>query len=312
MAEVPDFFAAGGDGRMLGRLMDRRPDSELLSRRDIRRRFDRAAARFAEHDVVHRRVMDSLVERMEPMRLAPERILDLGAGAGASSRRLSKLFRRRRIVSLDLSQEMLVRARRARSRFARIREVQADATRLPFAVGSFDLVVANLLLPWIGDPAPLFGEIARVLRAGGAFVFSTLGPDSLQPLRDAWAEVDAGLHVHSFPDMHDVGDALVRARLRDPVIDVDRLTLAYRDTADLLRDLSATGGRNCLANRRTGLTGKGRFRQALSALERRFEAGTLAVGLELVYGHAWGGGAPPAHGEFRVDPHSIGRLERQP
>ncbi|MDH5312155.1 MAG: methyltransferase domain-containing protein [Gammaproteobacteria bacterium] len=292
--------------------MQRPTDNDLLRRSDIRRRFDRAACDFERHDFVHRRAMDGLLERMQPMRLAPDCILDLGAGTGASSRQLAQLFGRRQLISLDLSAGMLRLARRARSRFSRIREVQADAGRLPFAAGSFDLVVANLLLPWIGDPAVLFGEVARVLRRGGAFAFSSLGPDSLLPLRAAWAEVDTGPHVHPFADMHDVGDALLRARLSDPVMDVDRLTVCYRKPADLLRDLTATGGRNCLADRRPGLTGKARFRAAMDALERRFEGDGLAVELELVFGHAWGSGPAAMPGEFLLDPGSIGRLARKP
>ena len=80
----------------------------------------------------------------------------------------------------------------------------------------------------------------------------------------------------------------------------------------LLRDLTATGSRNCLADRRQGLTGRDRFRLAMAALDRRFDDGALAIGLEFVYGHAWGGGPAPEPGEFRVDPTSIGRLARQP
>jgi len=292
--------------------MNPSPDNELLRLRDIRRRFDRAAGNFDEHDFVHRQAMDGLLERMEPMRLQPDRILDLGAGTGASSRRLAGLFGRRPLVGLDVSRGMLARARHARPWLSRIREVQGDAYRLPFRTGSFDLVVANLLLPWVSDPGAVFREVARVLRPGGAFVFSSLGPDSLLPLRLAWRDVDAEPHVHPFPDMHDIGDALVGARLRDPVVDVDRLTVTYRRSADLLRDLTATGARNCLADRRNGLTGKDRFGRALAALDRRFEDDALAIGIEFVFGHAWGGGPAPEPGEFRVDPTSIGRLARQP
>ena len=286
--------------------------NELLRQRDVRRRFDRAARAFEEHNFVHRRAMDGLLERMEPMRLRPDRILDLGAGTGASGRRLAGLFGRRPLVGLDVSRGMLEQARRSRPWLSRIREVQGDAYRLPFRAGSFDLVVANLLLPWISDPGAVFREISRVLRRDGAFVFSSLGPDSLLPLRQAWADVDGEPHVHPFPDMHDIGDALLGARLRDPVVDVDWLTVTYRHSADLLRDLTATGSRNCLADRRHGLTGRDRFRLAMAALDRRFDDGALAIGLEFVYGHAWGGGPAPEPGEFRVDPTSIGRLARQP
>jgi len=51
--------------------------------------------------------------------------------------------------------------------------VGADAERLPFADGSFDLVSANMVLEHLREPARVFQEVARVLAPGGAFVFVT-------------------------------------------------------------------------------------------------------------------------------------------
>ena len=167
-----------------------------------------------------------------------------------------------------------------------------------------DLVFANLLLPWIDDLPLCLEEISRVLKRGGLLVFSTLGPDSLGVLRDAWQGSDELPHVREFADMHDIGDALVRARLADPVLDVDRLSISFTEINNLYRDLTANGARNCLAGRRRGLTGRQRFK----AVEERLTdaSGSLTVELELVFGHAWGTGAPRG-GEFRIDAGQIGR-----
>ena len=105
-----------------------RPDNHA-----VRCLFDAVADDFADHDFVHRRTFDGLLERLEPMQLAPLRILDLGCAVGAGSRALAKRFRRARVVSVDLSARMLREAHRHRSRFlSRRSEVQADAHRLPF------------------------------------------------------------------------------------------------------------------------------------------------------------------------------------
>ncbi|HZW58857.1 MAG TPA: methyltransferase domain-containing protein [Woeseiaceae bacterium] len=276
---------------------------------EVRRRFERAAATFDEADFVHRHTAAGLLERLAPMRIASGRVLDLGAATGTLSRALAKRFRRSHVVSIDLAHAMLRRARKARSRFARIGEVEADATRLPLADRSVDVVVCNQLLPWLADGAALFDEVARVLRRDGLFAFATLGPDSLAELRTAWGE---GAHVHRFADMHDTGDALLRAGLCDPVLDVDRLTIDYRDTAGLYRDLAACGARNCLAGRRRTLTGKGRWLAAERELAAQMRDGTLSLDLELVYGHAWGGGTRAREGEFRVDVAAIGRRRGAP
>lgn len=272
-------------------------------RSDVRLRFDRAADTFDGADFVHRHTGDGLLERMMPMQVEAERVLELGSATGTMSRQLRRQYRGSRILSVDLSYAMLHVARRKHSRFSRIAELQADATAIPLRAGSVDVVVANLLLPWIDDVPATFTEVARVLRREGLFAFSSLGPDSLALLRDAFGD---GAHVHRFPDMHDVGDALVRAGLSDPVLDVDRLTIDYNDIARLYGDLGACGARNTLAGRQRSLTGKARWRRAEERLRGAMTAGKLQLELELVYGHAWGGGPASPDGEYRFDIAAVG------
>lgn len=283
--------------------MNARNHESDLRPRDVRRRFDRAAGRFQEADFVHRVTREALLERMRPMTTAAKTVIDLGSATGAAIPLLEKRFRSAKVVAVDLSAGMLQVVRRKRSLLSKRRAVQADAHALPFADASVDVVFSNLMLPWVGKPAGVFAEVARVLKQDGLFAFSTLGPDSLLEIRDAWQTVDDGEHVGRFPDMHDVGDALVRAGLRDPVLDVDRLSVSYRDADALFRDLAAVGARNCLRNRRPGLTGLHRFRRFVDAL---FPAGEgRALTLELVYGHGWGGGARRGGGDVVIDAGKI-------
>ena len=107
--------------------------------------------------------------------------------------------------------------------------------------------------------------------------------------------------------MHNLGDAVVAAGLRDPVLDVDNLCVTYRDIDALFQDLTAVGARNNLRGRRKTLTGKGRLARFRERLPRDRQTGELHFNLELVYGHAWGGGPVPVPGEFRLSPGDIGR-----
>lgn len=282
-----------------------KPDPRLLDPKLLRRRFDRAAAKFAEADFVHRNTEDGLFERMLPMQIEPKNIVDVGCGGGRSARRLAKRFKGARVVGLDQSGEMLRVSRSSRRWPSRVREVQGDAARLPFANGAVDLVFANLLMPWLNDVPAFFGEVARVLRKDGLFIFSSLGPSTLAELRAAWT--DDSPHVLAFADMHNIGDASVQAGLRDPVLDVDALNISYRDADSLFRDLTASGARNSLAARWPALTGRRRFAQFRESLQQN---GPLELGLELVFGHAWGGGPPPKAGEFTVAAAGIGRRRR--
>lgn len=264
---------------------------------------------FDAADFVHSETRTGLLERLEPMLVAANTVIDLGCGTGSACRALARRFRRSRVIGIDLSRGMLAQLSRKRSWRSKVAAVQADARALPFADQGVDVVFANLLLPWIDDPAGLFREVARVLRKDGLMLFSTLGPDSLLELRRAWQGVDTGAHVNLFMDMHDIGDAAVRAGLREPVLDVDRLAVTYAGSTELFRDLTAAGARNCLRGRRQSLTGKNRFAAMTDALEADRHDDVIRLDLELVYGHCWGSGSVAGSGEHRVAASQIGRRQ---
>lgn len=279
---------------------------------DLRRRSDRAAASFDSADFVHAVTRDGLFERLLPLVVDARRILDLGSATGSAGPQLRKRYSGAHVLSLDISHAMLVRARRKRSRFsfARTSFIQADASQLPLADQSIDLVFCNLLLPFIDDPERVFGEVSRVLRKGGVFAFAALGPDSLLELRRAWSQVDQHAHVNRFPDMHDIGDALVRSGLRDPVLDVDRLSIQYDSPKKLFADLTDVGARNALTQRDRSLTGRQHFNRMLGALTAASDKQSIKLELELVYGHCWGAGPRIAAGGVTIDASSIPHRRR--
>ena len=279
-------------------------DSASLNTRDLRRRFDRAAAGFDGADFVHAATREGLIARLEPLMIEAKTVLDLGCATGAAGPLLRDRFPRARVIALDLSHAMLRQVPAPRRWFSRSARLQASAHQLPFGDASIDVVFANQLLPWIDDPGSVLREVARVLAPDGAFAFATLGPDSLRELDAAWRSVDEFRHVHRFPDMHDVGDALVRAGLRDPVLDVDRLVVRYDSVERLFADLTRMGGRNALRGRNPSLVGKRRFRAMVAALQ---QGDGIRFDLELVYGHCWGRTPGRTGADFSIDAASIPR-----
>ena len=277
----------------------------MLNRKHIRRRFERAAATFDESDFVHAVTRDGLLARLEPLLVDAETVIDLGAATGAANRALEKRFKGARVVSIDLAHNMLKKAREKKSWFSKNTFTQASADALPFANESVDVVFSNLLLPWAHDPSLIFSELARVLRKGGVFAFATLGPDSLQEISRAWGSTDGNAHVNRFLDMHDLGDGLVNAGLRDPVLDVDRLSVSYEDSNRLFADLTAVGARNALNQRAKSLTGKQRYAAMVSALEATAIDGQITLDLELVFGHCWGAGPKMDPTNYRIDAGQI-------
>jgi malonyl-CoA O-methyltransferase len=151
-----------------------------------------------------------------------------------------------------------------------------------------------------------------VLKPGGLLTFTTFGPDTLVELRQAWAAADDGhTHVNRFIDMHDLGDALVRSGLAEPVLDVERYTLTYATVRDLMRDLKAIGAHNATAGRPRGLTGKGAFRRMAAEYEGHRSEDRLPATYEVVFGQAWCPVMPSElkglPGEVRVPIGRIGR-----
>ncbi|MBI5612597.1 MAG: malonyl-ACP O-methyltransferase BioC [Gammaproteobacteria bacterium] len=264
--------------------------SFALDRGQMRRAFERAAPAYERAAWLQREIGARLLARLDVIKLVPTRVLDLGCGSGYCTRALRKRYRQTEVIGLDIAPAMLRAARRRDGWWRRNRWLGGDAERLPFAAASFDMVISNLSLQWC-DPERVFPEVARVLRPGGLFMFTSFGPDTLRELRHAWAAVDGAPHVHGFIDMHDLGDALMRARLAEPVMDVDRLTLTYKDVMSLLRELKDIGAHNVAHDRPRALTGKDRFARFRAAYEAKARDGRIPATYEVVYGQAWG---PPA------------------
>ncbi len=285
-----------------------------IDRTAVRGSFSRAASTYDAAAVLQARVRGELLGRLELVRLDPAVVLDLGAGTGHATLELKRRYRRARVVAADLAPGMLREAGRRQTLWRRFDRLGADAAALPLADGSVDLVFSSLMLQWCPDPDAVLRECRRVLRPGGLLTFTTLGPDTLVELRRAWAAADrAHPHVNTFIDMHDLGDALVRAGLAEPVMDVERYTLTYAEVRGLMRDLKAIGAHSAATERPKGLTGKRTLARMIEAYETERRAdGLLPATYEVVFGQAWGptGSGRPgrsAGGEVRVPVDSIGR-----
>jgi malonyl-CoA O-methyltransferase len=253
--------------------------------RQIRRAFGRAASSYDAHAVLQHEVETRLLERLDYFEREPARALDVGCGPGRAAAAMRKRWKGAQVIALDLAAPML---RRLKPGWLRpLLPVNADARALPFADASIDLLFSNLCVQWIDDLPALFDEFRRVLRPGGYFAFSTFGPDTLHELRAAWAQADRVPHVNEFSDIARVGDALMRAGFRDPVLDAEHFTLTYPDARSLMRELKAIGATNADARRARGLTGRKNFRRAVDAYEAWRVDGVLPATYEVIYAHAW-------------------------
>ena len=253
-----------------------------IDARAARRRFDRAAATYLAAARLETEVGARMLERLDYVRVSPQRILDAGCGPAPQAAALGKRYPAAQLLGVDFSLPMLRQARSV-GWLARLRGVRrpvavcASLAHLPFAAGSVQLLWSNMALHWVDEPRAALAEFHRVLAPEGLLMFSALGPDTLKELRAAAGEA----RVHRFADMHDLGDWLVAAGFSAPVMDMETLTLEYRDATSLFSELRASGQTSARADRPRGLAGK-------ALLASLAPAGSRAT-CEVVYGHAWKG-----------------------
>jgi ubiquinone/menaquinone biosynthesis C-methylase UbiE len=111
---------------------------------------------------------------LEAVPVAPKRVLDLGTGTGLAAFIAARRFPEAEVVGVDLANGMVEQARQDTppELAERVSFQQADAQRLPFEAGSFELVqLANMI--------PFFGELERITADGGYLVQSfSAGPET--------------------------------------------------------------------------------------------------------------------------------------
>ncbi|MGN6705971.1 MAG: malonyl-ACP O-methyltransferase BioC [Rhodanobacter sp.] len=281
-----------------------------LDPRQVRRNFGGAAGTYEKHDALQREVQTHLLERLSFYLDTPQRVVDIGAGTGRGTALLKRRYPKAEVIAIDLALPMLRAAKQHSSWRKPFDRVCAEARALPLADHSVDVLHSNLCFQWIDDLPALFGECMRVLKPGGLMAFSSFGPDTLMELRAAWAAADERAHVGRFLDMHDVGDAMLAAGLRDPVLDVFRYTLTYSEPRKLLEELQGLGATNADRQRERGLTGKSCYRRMLAAYETMRVDGRIPATWEVVSAHAWGppAGQPRRVGGMEIASFSIDKL----
>jgi malonyl-CoA O-methyltransferase len=168
--------------------------------------------------------------------------------------------------------------------------------KLDLPDNSVDLVFSDLLIQDLSDPQHFLGECWRVLREGGLITFSYLGPDTG---KEFFPLMVPGLKVKKLLspwDMHDMGDALLKERFSDPVMDMEYLSLQYEKQALLLADAVAL-----------------KLAHSTPPEIPEIDDLPLKLTLEIVYGHAWVVGKHLTKAKDNIayiDPNQIGRKSR--
>lgn len=150
--------------RLVTDVVVRRPSLWPLFRGALRQQFDRAAPVWdSRRDPQAFAPVEAALGRLP----APRRALDLGTGTGTVARIVASRFPEAEVVGVDISQRMIDEARK-KTDSHNVRYDVADAERLPYEDGSFDLVT-------LGNMIPFFDELARVVDSGGNLLLAFSG-----------------------------------------------------------------------------------------------------------------------------------------
>ncbi|MEQ8369164.1 MAG: methyltransferase domain-containing protein [Alphaproteobacteria bacterium] len=192
-----------------------------------------------------------MADRLDDVRRSFDRALVLGARRGEMTDALAAGGFPGYAVESDLSPAM------ARGRTGAV--FVADEELLPVADGAFDLVLSTLVLHWVNDLPGALVQMRRALRPDGLMLATLFGGETLcelqQALIEAELEIVGGVHPRVAPmtDIRDAGRLLQRAGFVASIVDMDHITVDYKDPLHLLRDVRMMGDSSALAGPRTGL-----------------------------------------------------------
>ncbi len=159
-----------------------------------------------------------------------------------------------------------------------------------FANARFARVTAFMTLHGVNDLPGAFALVRRMLKKGGRFQAALPAGFSLAAVRDAFLEADIagdrGVPPRVGPtiDPREAAPLLLRAGLRQPVAEVESLTLRYRNLADFARDARAHGDSGWLMARPRGLMTPARWALAEQAFASGADAdGRVPVEVQILY-----------------------------
>jgi SAM-dependent methyltransferase len=263
----------------------------IFDRKLLRRRLARAQTLGPATFLIDR-VAQELGERLGAVLRQFERAADLGTPTDAVVQALAASGKAATVVSAH--------------------SVAMDEEALPFADASLDLVTSALSLQFVNDLPGTLIQIRRALKPDGLFLAALLGGDSLNELREAFAqaesEIEGGVspRVAPFADLRELGALLQRAGFALPVVDSDKLTVRYQSVLALMHDLRRMGATNILSERRRVPLKRATLARMAEIYAQRFADadGRLRATFEIVWLSGW---APHASQQKPLKPGSATR-----
>jgi malonyl-CoA O-methyltransferase len=250
------------------------------NRLSIARAFARGAATYDTFAELQRQVADRLLAQL-PSIEASACVLDLGCGTGYCTQQLQARAPAT-LLALDLALPMLSATAQRCGASNNLQLIGGDAQTLPLHNDSVDWIVSSLTLQWCSDITKVFAELGRVLRPGGRVLLSTLGPQTLQELRAAWAGVDNRQHSNGFVPASALQAAAGAANLQVS-LHAELKIRHYPSLRALAMELKGLGANAVASAVSPGVTAPSAFQAASAAFAQHGDTAGIPVSWEIYY-----------------------------
>ncbi|MDP1771600.1 MAG: malonyl-ACP O-methyltransferase BioC [Methylobacter sp.] len=245
-----------------------------LDKAKIKQSFAAASVTYDGVAALQRTVGNALLNTINAESLTGT-LLDLGCGTGFLTANLvgswgngTQSVPYMNAIALDIALPMVQVTRAKLVDAPNVNYVCADAEQLPLAGQIVDGVFSNLALQWCVNLEGVFTDIKRVMKPDGRLVFSTFGPQTLQELKSAWADVDDFNHVNDFYGEQQLRHFLQLAGYTEIAIETKIYLSSYDSVLALMKELKHIGAHNVIAGRNKSITSKSQMQRMIAAYEQ--------------------------------------------
>lgn len=236
----------------------------------IKQAFTVATASYDKYATLQRQVAQDLT-RLFAVDIANECVVDLGCGTGFLIQQLltdaTTDTPAQQMIAVDISQSMLKTLYTKLHTSNIIQCVCADIEALPLRTHSADKLVSNLAFQWCQNLATAFTHYKQILKPNSQLIFSTFGTQTLQELKQSWAQVDGNDHVNTFCTATMLDRFLQRAEFKNIQIEQRCYTLNYSSVLALMKTLKGIGANHVMFRRNQKTTTKTQAQAMIDAYE---------------------------------------------
>jgi malonyl-CoA O-methyltransferase len=203
------------------------------TKRAVIRAFNAAAGTYDAASQVQRDIARELVLRAaRGCERAPQKILDLGCGAGHVAENALRQWPRAKISALDAAPKML---EALIGKFPGVETICADAAD-PGPIGGYDLILSSMMAHWLPDPRGALQVWRKLLAPGGKIFVALPVEGSLHEWRDVCRDAGLADGLWAFPPPN-----FAAGLAEQP--EIQNFVAAYPDASGFLQSLKRTGAR---------------------------------------------------------------------